>query len=325
MTRAGTILSAAVAAALLLSRRRPPLRRRGLRHARPRSAGGRHSNRRAGDILRLGDGTFDAPVVRRQTADHRRRPRQPGGRRLRSWQRLDGFGDDVTISDIYVTGSGRSIATLDSGIAVAKADEAHTRHRQPRRRPTSAARRPGGIDTLVADNTIVGRTDLRMNERGPASTSGTARLTVERNRIRRGRDGVFISDLLGGDLPRTTSCRSCASPSIPCTPTTSPSPASLARQRPRFRLHVLPGASSRRTTYPSATAPTGSSSTRSTSRSCATTTRSAAARSACSSTTPTTTAWRTTGSRAARSASTSPPARRATSFTGNAFVANARR
>lgn len=146
-----------------------------------------------GDVLRLGDGRFDGPVV----VD---RPLTIAGGRD---SRIVGPGtgsvirvtaDDVVLTGLAVTGSGTSLATIDSGIVVDRGV----------RRTVVAGNRivgnlvgvdvQGGIDTVVRDNVIVGRTDLRRNERGPGVYVWNAPgLLVERNRVVRGRDGVFIS------------------------------------------------------------------------------------------------------------------------------------
>jgi nitrous oxidase accessory protein len=146
-----------------------------------------------GDVLRLGDGTFDGPVV----VD---RPLTlVGGRDTRVVGTGTGSvvtvrADDVTIEGLHVTGSGALLATQDSGIFI---DKGFERTRILRNRIVGnliGVDVQGARDVTIAGNTIVGRLDLRRNERGPGIYVWNAPgLTVEDNAIRRGRDGVFIS------------------------------------------------------------------------------------------------------------------------------------
>lgn len=102
--------------------------------------------------------------------------------------------DDVRIERLEITGSGRRLDELDSGIAIGKG----------RRRAEVIGNRivgnligvdvQGGLDATVRGNTIIGRDDLRRPEMGPGIYVWNAPgLLVEGNDISRGRDGVFIT------------------------------------------------------------------------------------------------------------------------------------
>lgn len=146
-----------------------------------------------GDVLRLGNTQYDGPVV----ID---RPLTLIGSRD---SRIVGNGegtvvsveaDDVTLKGLYITGSGRKLDKLDSGIALAK---------ETRRGLVEGNRIvmnligvdvQGAIDATVRGNTIVGRTDLHRAEMGSGIYVWNAPgLLVEHNDIRRGRDGIFVS------------------------------------------------------------------------------------------------------------------------------------
>jgi nitrous oxidase accessory protein len=146
-----------------------------------------------GDVLRLGDGTYAGPV----TID---KPLTLAGGRD---ARITGPGrgsvitvaaDDVTLEGLAVSGSGLRLDTLDSGIVIAK-DAMRTKVLRNRIVGNLIGIDvQGGRDALVEGNTIVGRIDLRKNERGPGIYVWNAPgLVVAGNDIRRGRDGVFIS------------------------------------------------------------------------------------------------------------------------------------
>jgi nitrous oxidase accessory protein len=100
--------------------------------------------------------------------------------------------DDVVLTGVTITGSGTENQALDSGIKVVKGAD---RARIERNRLTDNMHGidvHGGLDTLVKDNVIEGRRNLRMNERGNGiyvwNSPGTV---VEGNKVRWGRDGIF--------------------------------------------------------------------------------------------------------------------------------------
>lgn len=150
-------------------------------------------NAAPGDILRLGNARYDGPLV----ID---RPLTLVGDRD---SQIIGSGegtvisvqaDDVTLKGLFVTGSGRRLDGLDSGIALAKGTK---RARVEGNRIVMnliGVDVQGAIDATVSGNTIVGRTDLHRAEMGSGIYVWNAPgLLVEHNDIRRGRDGIFVS------------------------------------------------------------------------------------------------------------------------------------
>ncbi len=146
-----------------------------------------------GDTLRLGPGQYSGPITIERsisilgTGD----PTVTG----------NGFGTVITIDapgvkleGLTITGSGRKLSTEDSGVFVtARGDDA----------VISANRIVGNLigvylkgpeNARVSENLIEGLEDLRVNERGNAvqlwNTPGSE---VVGNRIRYGRDGIFVT------------------------------------------------------------------------------------------------------------------------------------
>ncbi|HHZ10681.1 MAG TPA: nitrous oxide reductase family maturation protein NosD [Rhizobiales bacterium] len=144
-----------------------------------------------GDVLLLEPGRHDGPVVldRPVTLDG-------AGRAI-----VDGHGSgsvivvtgaDVTVRGLEIRGSGSSHQGIDSGIRLIP----------PAIRARIEGNRivgnlhgvdvHGAVDSLVRGNTIVGRTDFRMNDRGNGVYVWKAPGTlIEGNDIRLGRDGIF--------------------------------------------------------------------------------------------------------------------------------------
>ncbi|PIO97217.1 nitrous oxide reductase family maturation protein NosD [Pleomorphomonas carboxyditropha] len=146
-----------------------------------------------GDVLRLGNARYDGPIVidRPLTLIGDRDSRIVGNG---EGTVISVHADDVTLKRLYITGSGRRLDQLDSGIALAKGT----------RRARVEGNRivmnligvdvQGAIDATVSGNTIVGRTDLHRAEMGSGIYVWNAPgLLVEHNDIRRGRDGIFVS------------------------------------------------------------------------------------------------------------------------------------
>ncbi|MBP9183650.1 MAG: nitrous oxide reductase family maturation protein NosD [Fuscovulum sp.] len=101
-------------------------------------------------------------------------------------------GDDVVLTGLHVTRSGGVNADIDSGIKILKGAD---RARIEGNRLTDNMHGidvHGGLDTLVRNNTIEGRQNDRMNERGNGfyvwNSPGTV---IEGNTVRWGRDGIF--------------------------------------------------------------------------------------------------------------------------------------
>lgn len=146
-----------------------------------------------GDTLRLGNARYDGPIV----ID---RPLTLIGDRD---SRIVGKGegtvigvqaDDVTLKGLFITGSGRRLDRLDSGIALSKGT--HRAHVEGNRIVMNliGIDVQGAIDATLSGNTIVGRTDLHRAEMGSGIYVWNAPgLLVEHNDIRRGRDGIFVT------------------------------------------------------------------------------------------------------------------------------------
>ena len=148
---------------------------------------------KAGDTLHLKPGVYRGPVV----ID---RPLtllgQPGSV-------LDGGGvgrvltvaaPGVTVQGISVRHSGDQLSTEDSGIFVTPEGD-HARILDNRlEHNLIGIYLKGPTAALVRNNHIVGRQDLRMNERGNGihlwNTPGSV---VENNEVRLGRDGIFVT------------------------------------------------------------------------------------------------------------------------------------
>lgn len=144
-----------------------------------------------GDVLLLEPGRHDGPVVldRPVTLDG-------AGRAI-----LDGngkgsvivvTGEDVTVRGLEIRGSGSSHQDIDSGVRLIPPA---IRARIEDNRIVGNLHGVdvhGALDTLVRGNTIVGRTDHRMNDRGNGVYVWKAPGTViEGNDISLGRDGIF--------------------------------------------------------------------------------------------------------------------------------------
>lgn len=102
---------------------------------------------------------------------------------------------DVTVRGLIVRGSGVDLSTMNSGVYVG---ETGTRARIENNRIEEnlfGVYLQGPADAVVADNVIVGRSDLRVNERGNGvqiwRSPGSAVLD---NDISLGRDGIFVTN-----------------------------------------------------------------------------------------------------------------------------------
>lgn len=102
--------------------------------------------------------------------------------------------DDVTVRGLTIVGSGSSAETLDAGVKLTKAA------RRGRVLDNSIEGNLVGVDvhgardTLVRGNTIVGRRDFRMNDRGNGIYIWNAPgAVIEDNLVRFGRDGIFVN------------------------------------------------------------------------------------------------------------------------------------
>ncbi|MBV7410077.1 nitrous oxide reductase family maturation protein NosD [Maritimibacter sp. DP1N21-5] len=101
---------------------------------------------------------------------------------------------DVTLRGLAVSGAGASLADLDSGIRLLKGADRARLEGLTLEGNLIGIDVHGARDVVVRGNTILGRNDLRVAERGPGVYVWNAPgLTVEDNIVSRGRDGVFIT------------------------------------------------------------------------------------------------------------------------------------
>ena len=153
-----------------------------------------------GDILRLVPGIHEGPVV-----IDRPLALEGGGKAA---IKGDGSGSvvtitasDVTVRGLEISGSGSSNQTLDAAVKlVIGADRARILGNILTGNLVGVDVH-GATQVLVAGNTISGRLDRRMNDRGNGIYVWNAPgLIVEGNDIQYGRDGVFVNSSRDGDF-----------------------------------------------------------------------------------------------------------------------------
>lgn len=148
---------------------------------------------RSGDVLILADGTHAGPV----TIDKSLTLTDEGT------ARIVGSGEGtviriavpgVTIRGLDIEGSGLRLDRLDSGIALDKTATGAVIEGNTLTGNLIGVDVQGAHDAILLGNTIRGRNDLRVPERGPGIYVWNAPgLLVEGNDIAMGRDGVFIT------------------------------------------------------------------------------------------------------------------------------------
>lgn len=100
----------------------------------------------------------------------------------------------VTIQGLTITGSGLSLETMDSGVFLGKSATGARVIGNRFEGNLFGVYVWGAADSLVQNNHIVGRADLRVNERGNGISLWNAPGTViDGNRIFQGRDGIFVN------------------------------------------------------------------------------------------------------------------------------------
>ncbi len=146
-----------------------------------------------GDVLILAPGLHPGPVVidKPLTLDGLGKARIDAGGH---GSVIKVTGEDVVIRGLTLTGSGSSHQDIDSGVQMT---------REARRVLVENNRIEGNLygvdihgarDSIVRGNTIVGRRDQRMNQRGNGIYVWNAPgAVVEGNDIRYGRDGIFTN------------------------------------------------------------------------------------------------------------------------------------
>ncbi len=144
-----------------------------------------------GDVLRLTGGAYLGPVTVDRSLTLSGPPTAV----------IDGQGqgtavtitaDDVTIRGLTVTGSGSVNQNLDAGIKIVKGADRALIEGNTLTDNMHGIDVHGGRDTVVRGNTIIGRRNNRMVERGNGIYVWNAPGTVvEGNSVRWGRDGIF--------------------------------------------------------------------------------------------------------------------------------------
>jgi nitrous oxidase accessory protein len=147
----------------------------------------------AGDILRLAPGIYYGPIEisRPLVIDGGGEAEIRGNG---SGSVIIVTGTDVTIRGLRITGSGSSNEARDSAVKLAQeADRAQVINNQMIGNLIGVDVH-GARQARVVGNTIIGRRDQRMNDRGNGVYVWNAPgLVVEGNDIRYGRDGVFVN------------------------------------------------------------------------------------------------------------------------------------
>ena len=101
---------------------------------------------------------------------------------------------DVAISGVTITGSGLLLETMDAGVLITTEGDRARIEDSRLVDNLIGVNVKGPDDAVIRGNEIVGRQDLRRNERGNGvhlwNTPGSI---VENNRFRHGRDGIFVN------------------------------------------------------------------------------------------------------------------------------------
>ncbi|MGR3539051.1 MAG: nitrous oxide reductase family maturation protein NosD [Pseudooceanicola nanhaiensis] len=147
---------------------------------------------RPGDTLVLGEGTFAGPVSIKTPVTLTGPLARIEGPGEGSVITVDTGG--VTITALTISGAGARLSDLDSGIRLTKAARGTIIDGVTLEGNLIGVDVHGARDVTIRNSRIEGRNDLRVAERGPGIYVWNAPgLTVEDNRISKGRDGVFIT------------------------------------------------------------------------------------------------------------------------------------
>jgi nitrous oxidase accessory protein len=151
------------------------------------------ANARTGDRLILAAGHHQGPIVINRTLTL---VGQTGaaikGNGKGSVIRIK--AEDVSIKGLTVTGSGLSLKDMDAGIFVDREAKGALVEGNHLSNNLFGIYLFGSDNAVARDNTIVGRTDLRVNERGNGISLWNAPgAQVLGNRISQGRDGIFVN------------------------------------------------------------------------------------------------------------------------------------
>ncbi|MRU15767.1 nitrous oxide reductase family maturation protein NosD [Roseovarius sp. A21] len=146
-----------------------------------------------GDVLILAPGRHDGPVTLSQslTLDGQGKATIDGGGQ---GSVITVTGDDITVRGLTLTGSGSDHQTIDSGVQLTKTARRAVVENNEITGNLYGVDIHGADDSIVRGNTIVGRQDRRMNERGNGVYVWNAPgAQVVGNDIRFGRDGIFVN------------------------------------------------------------------------------------------------------------------------------------
>ncbi len=147
---------------------------------------------RPGDVLRLSAGDYAGPVIIDRALTL-----------IGAGARVTGSGigsvitvaaPDVQITGLRITGAGKDLHALDSGIALTTSATGALIEGNRLEANLIGIDVQGAHDATLRGNVIIGRDDLRVPERGPGIYVWNAPgLLVEDNTISKGRDGIFIT------------------------------------------------------------------------------------------------------------------------------------
>ena len=146
-----------------------------------------------GDVLILASGRHDGPVRldRPITLDGRGDALVEGDG---TGSVITITGEDITVRGLEIRGSGSSHETIDSGVQLLRTAARILVEDNRLIGNLVGVDVHGATDSTVRNNTIVGRTDHRMNDRGNGIYVWNAPGTViEGNDVRYGRDGIFVN------------------------------------------------------------------------------------------------------------------------------------
>lgn len=147
----------------------------------------------SGDVLILEPGRHDGPVLldRPVTIEGFGRAEIDGGG-LGSVITI--AGDEITVRGLTIIGSGSSHETIDSGIQLKRGVTGALIENNRILGNLYGVDVHGAVGTVVRGNTIIGREDHRMNDRGNGVYVWNAPGTlIAENDISLGRDGIFVN------------------------------------------------------------------------------------------------------------------------------------
>jgi len=148
---------------------------------------------KAGDVLRLGPGTYFGPlVIDKPLAIEGSKGTIVKGNGTGSV--ITVMASNVRVRGVTIIGSGSSNNTLDSAVKLPKGWHGARIENNTMLGNLVGVDVHGATDALVANNIIIGRRDKRMNARGNGVYVWNAPgLIMQGNDIRYGRDGVFVN------------------------------------------------------------------------------------------------------------------------------------